>query len=147
MDRTSLRELMNEDHTRLEQLFQALLDAAEGADQPTLQRIWGDFERGLITHLVAEERYLLPLVETEYPVDAQRLRREHAKIRALVADLGVKTDLHLLRKDKAAELVELLRSHARWEDATLYLRAGRIIDQGRYKGLFKLLFSGERVAS
>ena len=146
MDRTSLRKLMNEDHARLELLFQVLLNALEGANQPTLQRVWCDFERGLMTHLLAEERHLLPLVETEYPVDAERLRREHAAIRALVADLGVATDLHLLRKDKAAELVETLRSHAGWEDATLYPRAGRIIDKGRWNALFKLLFSGQQVA-
>jgi hypothetical protein len=41
-----LHALLAGDHRRLEQAFCELENAIEGADQPTIQRDWGDFERG-----------------------------------------------------------------------------------------------------
>ena len=46
-------------------------------------------------------------------------------VRALLAGLGLRTDLHLLRKDVADELIARLREHAEWEDRTLYPWAQR----------------------
>jgi adenylylsulfate kinase len=117
---TNIHTLLTKDHERLERLFRDLENAVEGADQPTIQRGWGEFERGLLAHLDAEERLLFPLLEAEHPRDVTRALQEHARVRALLADLGVRTDLHLLRKDVAAELLSRLREHAAWEDQTLY---------------------------
>ncbi len=117
---TNIHTLLTKDHERLERLFRELENAVEGADQPTIQRGWGEFERGLLAHLDAEERLLFPLLEAEHPRDVTRALEEHERVRALLADLGVRTDLHLLRKDVAAELLSRLREHAAWEDQTLY---------------------------
>ena len=120
---TNLHALLTKDHERLEALFCELENAVDGADQPTIQRGWGEFERGLQAHFDAEERLLFPLLEGKYPAEVARALADHARVRALLADLGVRTDLHLLRKDVAAELLTRLREHAAWEDQTLYPRA------------------------
>jgi hemerythrin superfamily protein len=117
---TNLHTLLTHDHERLDALFCELENAVDGADQPTIQRGWGEFERGLLAHFEAEERLLFPLLEVEHPAEVRRAQEDHERIRALLADLGVRTDLHLLRKDVAAELLTRLRDHAAWEDRTLY---------------------------
>src|SRR5205809_312694 len=101
-----------DDHARLEALFCELLNAAEGVDQPTLQKAWAEFEDSLLTHLDAEERYLLPRFEHKAPDAVRAIRSEHTRIRKLIAELGVTTELHLLRKSVAEELVQTLRAHA-----------------------------------
>jgi hemerythrin superfamily protein len=117
---TNLHALLTKDHERLEALFCELENAVDGVDQPTIQRGWAEFERGLLAHFDAEERLLFPLLEGEYPTEVARALADHARVRGLLADLGVRTDLHLLRKDVAAELLTRLREHAAWEDQTLY---------------------------
>jgi hemerythrin superfamily protein len=118
--RGDLHVLLTIDHQRLEQLFRELENAVEGADQPTIQRDWTDFERGLLAHFEAEERLVLPLLESEHAPEVERAKQDHERLRALLANLGVRTDLHLLRKDVADELIARLREHAEWEDRTLY---------------------------
>ena len=117
---TNLHALLTKDQERLEALFCELENAVDGADQPTIQQGWGEFERGLLAHFDAEERLVFPLLEGEYPAEVARALADHTRVRALLADLGVRTDLHLLRKDVAAELLARLREHAAWEDRTLY---------------------------
>src|SRR5829696_2599743 len=117
---TNIHALLTTDHARLERIFSELENAVEGANQPTIQRGWDTLERGLLAHLEAEEQLLFPLLEAEHPEEVTRATREHERMRSLLADVGVRTDLHLLRKDVAAELLDLLRKHATWEDQTLY---------------------------
>ena len=118
--RRDLHVLLTRDHQRLEQLCRELGNAVEGADQPTIQRDWTDFERGLLAHFEAEERLIFPLLESEHAPEVERAKQDHERLRALLANLGVRTDLHLLRKDVADELIARLREHAEWEDGTLY---------------------------
>lgn len=115
-----LDQRLTEDHRRLEALFTSLLNAADGADQPTLQKIWAEFEAGLLAHLDAEEQYLLPHFEKQAPDAVREIRKEHEQIRRLITELGVRTDLHLLRKYAAEELIQTLREHAARETHSLY---------------------------
>ena len=115
-----LHALLAADHQRLEKIFRELENAVEGANQPTIQRDWGDFERGVLAHFEAEERPIFPLLESEHSADVERAKKDHQLVRALLANLGVRTDLHLLRKEVADKLVACLREHAEWEDRTLY---------------------------
>lgn len=126
---------LHHDHTELEQLFGRLEDAVEGADDPTIQRLWTEFERRLFAHLEGEERYLLPALALRHPAAVARIHREHRQIRELVDDLGIRTDLHLLRKDAADALVETLRRHAAHEDRTLYAWAEEEIGDGPLREL------------
>jgi len=115
-----LDQRLAQDHVRLEDLFSDLLNAADGADQPTLQKVWAEFESGLLAHLDAEEQYLLPHFEKKSPDTVRAIRAEHEQIRRLIAELGVTTDLHLLRKRVAEKLIHTLREHAARETHSLY---------------------------
>src|SRR5215475_6404508 len=115
-DGEDIHALLAADHRRLEQLFSELENAVEGADQPTIQRDWTDFERGVLAHFEAEEQLIFPLLESEHTREVERAKRDHELLRTLLANLGVRTDLHLLRKDVADELIARLREHAAWED-------------------------------
>ena len=119
-----------DDHVRLERLFAELENAVENADSPTIQRVWTDFERGLAAHFDAEERFIFPALRAAHADDVAALEAEHAEIRKLVADLGVRTDLRTLRRDVADELVRKLRAHAEREDATVYPWIGEISEPG-----------------
>lgn len=121
----NLHVWLKQDHERLDRLFQALLDAVEAGDQPTVSLVWADFERGLLAHLDAEETHLFPLLQADHPETIASLCLEHANIRHLLAELGISADLHTLRQDVAEQLVELLRAHAELEDQTLYPWAER----------------------
>ncbi|MFW6087088.1 MAG: hemerythrin domain-containing protein [Myxococcota bacterium] len=125
----TLHDALCADHERLDALFQDLLNAAEGADQPTLQRIWARFESGLLAHLDAEETHLLPVLEEVAPDTVKEIREEHAQIRKLISELGVTTELHQLRKEVADLLVRSLRDHAAYEDRTLYHRADELMSE------------------
>ena len=119
-DSGDIHRALASDHERLDQLFRELENAVEGADQPTIQRDWTDFERGVLAHFEAEERLIFPLLEIEHAPEVKRAKEDHERVRALLAILGVRTDLHLLRKEVADELIARLREHAEWEDRTLY---------------------------
>jgi hemerythrin superfamily protein len=138
-DGADIHRLLTTDHQRLEQLFRELENAVEGADQPTIQHDWTDFERGVLAHFEAEERLIFPLLETEHAPEVERARKDHERVRALLADLGVRTDLHLLRKDVADELIARLREHAAWEDRTLYPWAQSRANEETRRSLRELL--------
>jgi adenylylsulfate kinase len=117
---SDLHELLIRDHRRVERLFRELENAVEGADQATVAHSYGEFERALLAHFETEEQLLFPVLEPEHPGEVARARREHEQVRALLAELGVRADLHLLRKAVADQLVARLREHGDWEDHTLY---------------------------
>jgi hemerythrin superfamily protein len=131
-----IQEELRADHTRLEALFGELVDTVEGADEPTIQQMWSRFESGLLAHFDAEERYILPLLEKDHAAEVQGIEEEHDRIRRLVAELGVRADLHTLRKDVVDELIATLRAHAEREDRTLYPLADAAADaETRLKAL------------
>jgi Hemerythrin HHE cation binding domain len=112
--------LLPRHHERLESLLEDLKVLSHGDDSRALCLCWAAFDRELGDHLRAEEEHLLPEFAHEHPLEARGLLIEHAEIRGLVAELGVTVELHLLRADVADRLIELLRAHARREDAMLY---------------------------
>jgi hypothetical protein len=78
-------------------------------------------------------------LESEHPAEVERAKKDHELVRALLADLGVRTDLHLLRKEVADKLVACLREHAEWEDRTLYPWAQRKAHAETRRSLRELL--------
>jgi hemerythrin superfamily protein len=118
---TTITETLRHDHERLEELFAELANAVDGADPATIQRVWSQFEQALMAHLEAEERHLMPAVEKRHPDDVRRTRGEHESIRRLVQELGVRADIHTLRKEVADQLITTLREHAKREEKTIYL--------------------------
>ncbi|MCB9736620.1 MAG: hemerythrin domain-containing protein [Deltaproteobacteria bacterium] len=115
------KELLSHDHARLDALFAEIVDAAEAdVDSRTLGELWTAFERGLLAHFNAEERYLFPRVAATHRDEIHELAREHDEIRALLSELDIAVDLHFLRAANVQQLVSRIRAHAEREDRTLY---------------------------
>ncbi|MBL0215264.1 MAG: hemerythrin domain-containing protein [Myxococcales bacterium] len=123
----SLYTFMTSDHARLETVFERLLDAMElGA--PDARALWTELDRGLLSHLEAEERYVLPAFATVDRLAAREILRDHAQIREQLLELGVAMDLHMLRYEHSQEFIRVLRSHAAREDKLLYQWADTRLD-------------------
>ncbi len=125
----SIHGVLFEDHARLNALLQELVNTVATADEPTIVDTWTDFEQSLLTHFDAEERYLLPVLDRRDPSEGDEIRAEHRRIRHLVAELGVRADLHVLRKETVDQLAESLRAHAAREDRMVYQLADEELDE------------------
>ena len=123
--RAGLRTLLGRDHERLEALFIQLLDGFREGDPDELRELWTRFDAGLLAHLAAEERYLMPLFERAQPGEAATLLAEHAVFRRTLDELGMGVDLHAVNLDIAQAFVALLRAHAHRENQLLYRWAER----------------------
>lgn len=134
------------DHRRLELIFEQVLAAIAEDDREALALAWLDFEVGLLTHLKAEERYLIPSLLNSSPRDAQAIVTEHQHIRTRLADLGAAVDLHTLRLEAAKGFIDELRAHARREDALLYRWADESLAAGERTSLFAALSQSVRKA-
>jgi len=124
-----LRTLLVRDHERLEALFAQLLDGFREGDRDELRELWTRFDAGLLAHLAAEERYLMPLFERVQPGEAAALLAEHATFRRTLEELGVGVDLHTVKLNVAQAFVDLLRAHAQREDRLLYRWAEREVGE------------------
>jgi hemerythrin superfamily protein len=118
---------MADHHARLDRLFDTLLDAMR-AGAPDLRDIWSELDRGLMAHMEAEERYVLPAFARVDRDEAMALLREHGKIREQLLELGVAIDLHVIRWPRSEEFVRMLRSHAAREENLLYRWADAQLD-------------------
>ncbi len=103
-----------------------------------VQEVWTDFERAVNRHLDAEDEILLPRLERRHPDDVRRIRDEHAEIRRLVLDLGIRADLRTLRRDVADDLVRKLEDHSAREESGIYAWADQELSEHR-AGLFDRL--------
>lgn len=114
------RRHLAEDHARLERLYAELENALDSADLAVVQQAWTRFEKDLLGHLEAEERWLFPLMAADHAADVKELRLEHERLRHLVSEEGLAADLHTLRRETAQELLTELRAHGAHEDDTVY---------------------------
>ena len=117
---TSPSMLLAHDHLRLERLFAELREAFEADARDDVQALWSELDTDLRAHLEAEEEHALPRFAELYPDEAARLRQEHESIRTELTELGVMVDLHTLRADAAVRFLELLKTHAAFEEKLLY---------------------------
>ena len=107
-------------HTGIDRLLEAVLNATSSGDPRELPRRWAELETELLDHLDFEESEIFPKAEQHLPASVARLRQEHRRIRELVCRMGVSADLHALGRWTALELIELLRAHVAYEEMTLY---------------------------
>jgi hemerythrin superfamily protein len=136
-----------EDHRRLELLFEELLSAFEENDREGVATTWSEFDRRLLAHMNAEERYLIPSLFRVDPRAARTILEEHRHLRARLTELGAGVDLHVVRLEAARGFVDELRAHARNEDRLLYRWADEHVAEADRKSLLKELFGAvsERV--
>ena len=116
----ALGKRLLDDHAALDASFDALLAAMHGGDAAACQASWSRFEQGLLAHMDAEEVFLLPAFERIDPAETIAIRQEHATLRHLLADMGVRLELHAVREEHVKRMVETLRGHARREELVLY---------------------------
>jgi hemerythrin superfamily protein len=120
-----LRILMPSHHAAIDAACTKLLETAYSDLPRDLVERWHEAELELLDHMAAEEELILPAYQHADPEDAQELRDDHARLRELLVEIAVATELHEVRIATLRRLVELLRAHAAREDATLYPWAQR----------------------
>jgi hypothetical protein len=122
---TSLGLLLADHHRELDHRLAALVRCAQGGDADQLRREWSAFERELLAHMELEEAEILPAFAHHDAAAARAVLDEHTAIRAQLLEMGLNLDLHLLRADRVAALVQKLRGHALHEEQALYAWTGR----------------------
>ncbi len=138
-DPASFRELLSHDHVRLDAMLTAVLELTHSNIQPNLAEEWAVYEEALLVHLNAEEMLLLPGLAKHDAAFAARIRDEHTKIRALLAEIGVGLELHIVREERMLELAQYVRQHAKLEEQPLYTWADSAIPEGSYRLAFRRL--------
>jgi len=116
----NFRDLLSHDHQRLDALLQSVLELTHANVWPELGEQWIAYEGSLLSHLDAEETFLLPGLAKHDDALAARIGDEHTKIRALLTEIGVGLQLHILREERMLELASFLREHAKMEEKPLY---------------------------
>jgi hemerythrin superfamily protein len=114
------------DHRALDTLLDALHNDIHGGDPSVCQASWDRFEQALLNHIDAEELFLLPSFEQIDRTEAAAIRQEHATLRHLVADMGVRLELHAVKEENVKRLVVALKTHAAREEVFLYKWADQL---------------------
>jgi hypothetical protein len=122
----SLGQRLISDHRALDSLFETLLLDMEGGDPVSGQLSWARFEQALLNHIDAEEIFLLPSFDAVDRSEAIRIRQEHATLRHLLADMGVRLELHAVKEENVKHLIDAIRQHARREEEILYRWADQL---------------------
>ena len=117
---SSLESILAGDHDRLEQAFNAIVTRVQGGDYQEMEAAWLQFQGALLQHLEAEEKYMIPALAQDRPRAAEALLDDHARIRAMLIELGIELDLHHLGAAQIEAFVAALRAHARREETTFY---------------------------
>ncbi len=138
-DRSNFRDLLVDDHERLDVMLASILELARGDSQAELIGVWGVYEDALLAHLDAEEMFLLPGLVEHDPVLGAGIGEDHAKIRSFLADVGVGLELHIVREERMLELARFLRAHAKLEEQPLYLWANQALPEGYFASVSRRL--------
>lgn len=135
----NVRESLGRDHAAIDRRLSDLANAADGADLPTILRVFREVDRGLRAHIDGEEHYLFGDFEKHHPNEIRELRQEHDRFRRSLDELMIRTELHTVRKEDFERLVSELRAHADKENKTLYRWADETSHRGRRDALFAFL--------
>ena len=123
----TLVAFMTENHARLDRIYEQLIEAL-AANAPEARELWTALDHGLLAHMEAEERFVLPAFARVDRDEAVALLREHGKLREQLLELGIAVDLHFIRLDQGRAFIETLRAHAGREDRLLYRWADERLD-------------------
>jgi hemerythrin-like domain-containing protein len=111
---------MTRSHDYLRELLTRLLAAMEAGDRDDTRKLWGELERGLLSHMEAEERFVFPVFAHVDREEARALLAEHGLLRDQLLQLGIAVDLHYIRYEASREFAQLLERHAGREENLLY---------------------------
>jgi hypothetical protein len=138
---TNFRTLLTHDHRRLDALLEAILELTHANVQPELGDAWATYEDNLLSHLDAEEMFLIPALAAHDPKTAARILAEHAQIRLSLAEIGLGIDLHIVRETQMLNLAASLRMHAESEEVPLYHWADDHLSAGHLASLVRRILS------
>jgi hypothetical protein len=104
---------------------------------------FGSFERQIIAHLDAEEKWLLPAFARARPQACETIRAEHARIRGAVD--AVARSFHANAADQRAlhDLLERLLEQFRREEADLYCWAETAIGESDSRAVIQKIEAAE----
>ena len=137
--KTRLCDLLPRDHARLDAMLASILELVHVDLRPQLDEHWTVYEDGVLAHLDAEEMFMLPELARHDAPRANEIRTEHATIRALLAEIGVGIELHVVREDQMQELATFLRRHAEAEERDFYKWADKELPESLLQGLVRRL--------
>jgi len=120
-----LRVFAVERHHEIEQALEDLARARARADPHVLATRWRALDGALRDHLDAEEDLILPAYQAVAPEAAATLRTDHARIREALDAIELDVRHRVLHPARVQRLIELLRAHAEYEEASLYAWAER----------------------
>ncbi len=143
----SVAAQLTKDHQELHALLRCLAQDAKAPLPGTLQATWATFEERLLRHMETEEECLLPLIEPSDPAEVARVRREHARIRDLLTELGIAVELHTAREEHFTELIKLLEAHGKHENSALYRLIQYKLSSESDAGITQLIKHGVAVAT
>jgi hypothetical protein len=114
---------MKQEHLTLALRCDDIIKRAESGDWRECDGAWDAFQSALTAHMDYEDSLLVPAYAAAVDGRArvsERLRRDHAAIRAEVDRLGVAIQLHTVREDDIRALVAMLAEHAAFEGRVFY---------------------------
>jgi hemerythrin-like domain-containing protein len=111
---------MTRSHHDLRELLTRLLAAMEANARDDVRSLWTELDHGLLAHMEAEERFVLPAFAHVDQEEARELLREHGVLRDELLKLGIAVDLHSVRYEWSREFAAALERHAEREDRLLY---------------------------
>ncbi|MEJ2592741.1 MAG: hemerythrin domain-containing protein [Candidatus Thiodiazotropha sp.] len=126
----ALRKLSSEHHLGLV-IARRAANAATGGDDGAQAEAWAEIQRRFVQelepHFRTEETGLLPaLAEAGEEALVARTLREHEAMRRMIAQADAA---------RLSEFAELLRTHIRFEEQTLFETAQRRLDEAVLNGL------------
>lgn len=116
---------MTERHQALEAEYRQLLEAAPDDDPGVRATRWREFVAALRDHMAAEDELILPAYQQIDRDEAAELGNEHARIAALLDEVGADLQREDLQAESTRRLLRLLGAHARREAASMYRWAER----------------------
>ncbi|HEV8551605.1 MAG TPA: hemerythrin domain-containing protein [Polyangiaceae bacterium] len=108
-----------EQHAALAVAMQRVLSAARDDAGVGLVSAWRELESRLTSHLELEQASLFPWVEPHHAAQIREFRDEHARLRALIAEVGTACNAHGVPRRAIEELAVRLEAHGRDEEALL----------------------------
>jgi len=122
---TNPRVVLSEDHRHIDGLLDRLLGGVRADDREVTAKVLSKLEKTLLNHINVEEMFVFPALSETHAPEAERLGREHAKIRQALGELGLALELHVLRAEVVDAFCTALREHFEREESFAYEQAER----------------------
>jgi len=136
----TIKEFMQDDHKRLEELF-AKFQELKGEDQKEAKQNFCPFRRGLFTHIKWEEEILFPVFEEKTGMKDNGptavMRAEHIEIKGLLDQIREKIKSENFNTTEMEDsLMYILKSHNDKEENLLYPWIDQSVDKREKEIIF-----------